>query len=409
MKISFIYTPSRVSWSYTYRKYPWLRTAEYEIQLARLLAEPNGGMSGYQSALTLMGHECQTVFPEINPLQQTWFRENVAQKSGPLNGQDILQRQIASFQPDVLYCSVSNSFGSHFIRSLKASVPSIKAVVMYVGSFTYDVDLIKDADVVVACSQELVDSLVVGGAKAHYIPHAFDSINVATAKSADIVQIPKVFFSGSLVRRKGMHDEREKVLAHLARNLPSAYYLSMAHSSSSVMRMDWCLLKVSSEISRGISHIPFLGSTFGRSNTFRRLSRIRVADSPIVSRDISKVAKPPVYGLDVYALYRSYLVTLNHSGEYASAENLRLFEATGAGACLLTDFKFNLADYFSLDDEVVTYSSEEECVEKAKYLLDHPDVARGIGISAAQRSAQEHTYVKRSELLQKLLSDALSS
>ena len=49
---------------------------------------------------------------------------------------------------------------------------------------------------------------------------------------------------------------------------------------------------------------------------------------------------------------------------------MRLFEATGAGACLITDRKVNLPAMFEPDVEVVTYSSVEECSEKVRYLLE---------------------------------------
>ena len=44
---------------------------------------------------------------------------------------------------------------------------------------------------------------------------------------------------------------------------------------------------------------------------------------------------------------------------------MRLFEATGSGACLVTDWKENLGELFEPDVEVVTYRSVAECVKKS--------------------------------------------
>jgi spore maturation protein CgeB len=46
---------------------------------------------------------------------------------------------------------------------------------------------------------------------------------------------------------------------------------------------------------------------------------------------------------------------------------LRLFETTGIGTCLLTDWKPNISELF----EPVTYRSPAEALEKARGLLDH--------------------------------------
>jgi hypothetical protein len=58
-----------------------------------------------------------------------------------------------------------------------------------------------------------------------------------------------------------------------------------------------------------------------------------------------------VYGLEMYGILARSKITINCeadcSGEYAS--NMRLFEATGMGALLITDWKKNLSDLFEID------------------------------------------------------------
>ena len=57
-------------------------------------------------------------------------------------------------------------------------------------------------------------------------------------------------------------------------------------------------------------------------------------------------------------------MTLNHHIDVAEAYagNLRLFEATGVGTLLVTDWKKNLHEMFEAGKEVVTYRTPEECV-----------------------------------------------
>ena len=86
-----------------------------------------------------------------------------------------------------------------------------------------------------------------------------------------------------------------------------------------------------------------------------------------------------------------------------SASNMRLFEATGVGSCLITDWKENLSDIFEPESEVVTYRSAEECVEKVRWLLDHPKEREQIAAQGQARTLKDHTFARRAELLDELL------
>ena len=90
------------------------------------------------------------------------------------------------------------------------------------------------------------------------------------------------------------------------------------------------------------------------------------------------------------------------------AGNARLFEATGMAACLLTDWKLNLPDIFEPDVEVVTYKSSEECLEKARYLLDHEDERKAIAEAGQRRILRDHTYTQRALQMDELIQRTLS-
>lgn len=49
--------------------------------------------------------------------------------------------------------------------------------------------------------------------------------------------------------------------------------------------------------------------------------------------------RPPAFGLEMYNLLKNSLITFNLHTDftYGSVGNIRMFEATGMGACLLTD------------------------------------------------------------------------
>jgi spore maturation protein CgeB len=89
-------------------------------------------------------------------------------------------------------------------------------------------------------------------------------------------------------------------------------------------------------------------------------------------------------------------ITLNHHGDVAPyANNMRLFEATGMGTLLITDWKLNLTEMFEPGREVVTYHTFEECAERIVYYLEHEKERDEIAKAGQQRTLREHTYYHR--------------
>jgi hypothetical protein len=108
-----------------------------------------------------------------------------------------------------------------------------------------------------------------------------------------------------------------------------------------------------------------------------------------------------VWGCAMYEILRRSKITLNHHIGIASsyANNMRLFEATGAGALLLTDWKENLIDMFEPGKEVVAYRTPRECVELVGYYLEHEEARASIARNGQQRTLREHTYYQRMQEL----------
>jgi spore maturation protein CgeB len=103
------------------------------------------------------------------------------------------------------------------------------------------------------------------------------------------------------------------------------------------------------------------------------------------------------WGRKMYEVLRRSKITLNHhigiAGPYAA--NMRLFEATGVGTMLLTDWKSNLKDMFEPGKEVVAYRTNEECMELLSYYLDHDEERDSIARAGHQRTLRDHNYYQR--------------
>ena len=111
----------------------------------------------------------------------------------------------------------------------------------------------------------------------------------------------------------------------------------------------------------------------------------------------------------MYALLRRSQITLNHHGDVpAFANNMRLYEATGMGCLLVTDYRDNLHEMFEPDLEVVAYRDAAECVDKVLFYLEERNRAARDRIAAAgqRRTLNEHTYYARMKHLVELIDAA---
>jgi len=115
------------------------------------------------------------------------------------------------------------------------------------------------------------------------------------------------------------------------------------------------------------------------------------------------------WGLRMYQILAQSGMTVNHHIDLAEnyANNMRLFEATGSGALLITDRKDNIHEMFEPDKEVITYSSPSECVDKIRYYLAHESERQAIALSGQARTLREHTYRHRMRELVDLVSKYL--
>jgi hypothetical protein len=106
--------------------------------------------------------------------------------------------------------------------------------------------------------------------------------------------------------------------------------------------------------------------------------------------------KGPAWGEKMFQILGRSQITLNRHGAVAKefAGNMRLFEATGMGAALVTDWKPNLASLFD-EQEVISYLNFKDLVEKLQGLKNSPEKVSEIAQNGQLRTHQSHTYKKR--------------
>jgi spore maturation protein CgeB len=74
---------------------------------------------------------------------------------------------------------------------------------------------------------------------------------------------------------------------------------------------------------------------------------------------------------------------------------MRLYESTGVGTMLLTDYKDNLHTLFGVDTEVAVYHNAQDCLGKIDYYLTHEKERQQLAEAGQHRTLNEHTYHHR--------------
>jgi len=111
------------------------------------------------------------------------------------------------------------------------------------------------------------------------------------------------------------------------------------------------------------------------------------------------------------ALNCSARAVLNISRESMAATGFspatRVFEAAGAGACLMTDDWAGIELFLQPDKEVLVVRDGADVAELLQSLT--PAHAAAIGAAALKRVRRDHTYEQRAALLQSILTRAMAA
>jgi spore maturation protein CgeB len=108
-------------------------------------------------------------------------------------------------------------------------------------------------------------------------------------------------------------------------------------------------------------------------------------------------------------LARSRIVVNRHiEAAQGFANNMRLYEATGMGAALLTEDAPNLGGLFEPGSEVVAYRGEDELLVSIEELSADDGRRGAIARSGHTRTLREHTYERRIGELAAMLEPRLS-
>jgi spore maturation protein CgeB len=303
--------------------------------------------------------------------------------------------------PDVLWVENLSFLDTDWFDKVRSRIKSIKLIIAYhCAPYTRKyLDKLRNADFIVTCTPGLKEIMESEGMKAYLVYHAFDKEMLQRLDAATETSTRSLTFSGSLITGDTFHNSRINLIEKLVKdNINIALYVTL--ESSLRIRLKQMIFFVSRFLKIiGLDKVTMKYSFF-------EYGRILVKN---YSSKLIKLNHSPQYGMKMYNLFSRSKIVLNiHTGvagDYAG--NMRIFEVTGVGSCLLTDNKKNMQDLFDTDNEVVVYNDTEDCLRKVKWLLENEKERERIAKAGQKKTLSIHTVENRCRSILEIINNEL--
>jgi len=359
----------------------FLNDKSYDEKLSYLLSKKYYQADSLAQALIKLGHEAEVIIPACNPLQLSWLKENdkklflkwnfqkpirsfksrFFKKYNTFNSirDEVLVAQLEKEKPDVVFVYSTIWIGSKTLEKIKLFVKKIILQWSCPIEEKWKNLSFNKFDFIVSSSTSIADYFSKKGIPSFYWQQAFDK-TILDQLSIEISAKKDLVFIGNFT---SFHSYRYEIIEYLLQNN---------------------------------INIDVYGD--GKDS---------MPDDSILKLKIKK----PLNGIEMFEKYNQYKMALHIYGEgkenngidwtsFAGAK--RNFEITGIGTTLLTSYQKNLKELFN-EDEILTFKTKEECLEKVRYYLNKPIELKNIAQAGQKKTLKEHTFVNRAESLLKLI------
>jgi spore maturation protein CgeB len=384
---------------------PNVAEKSYKDQKTAFEADQFAWSNFWSQALGPLGYEVEEVTANVESMQRRWLTENGLRCNSRNWILEITALQIIHFKPEILFLDDYSTFTYSWIQEIRSRCPSIRLVIGWCGASYQDVSVFRAYDAVLSCVPEMVENFKRMGHTAFHINHAF-SPSILEHFKKPVTKTIDLSFIGQVARGKTMHGSREQLLKFLAeKNLPLEIFSPLKEADAAREQFKY-LAKIAAYY--GVKSLKTFGVSNETLDKFPKLGGVARWEARPQHESVGilkNFLRPSVFGINFYQKLLESRVTLNSHIDISprSASNMRLFEATGIGTCLLTDWKENIAELFVPEEEVVTYRSFEECAEKARWLLENPGEQKKIAEAGQKRCLKDHTFAQRAKILDEII------
>lgn len=274
---------------------------------------------------------------------QKWFKENNIEELDYSYEQKLLI-QIAFYKPDILYIHELVLFNSNFYKKIRFLLPNTIIIGWSCSpSVRTNYSMLHLVDLVYTCSRNTVDILKQNNINVKYLSHVFDSSKFTKNYNKNKYD---VVFAGTIDRKE--YPSRNKLLLYL--------------------------------IKKGIKI-----SIFGNCK----------------DPQLKRYTHPSIYGKEYYNILNQSKIVLNKHilDDTDFSGNIRLFETTGIGTFLLSDYKKDMKTKFNIKDEVILYKNKYDATVKIKKYLKNNIKREKIASKAKWKTMRKYSYKNNAEII----------
>lgn len=353
-----------------YAENPDLKYASYDTQYRSIMQRSVAWSDFWKKNLEKIGtYQCEELCVNAEHLQKTWAKEHKINYSEKTWTEDILEAQIKEFKPDIFFSHDFTYIKTSLRLKIKAIFPKV-IIIGWDGVAKNDPARFEGCDLMLSCVQSVADFYRTNGFTSYFFPFGFETSVLDKIKSRK--KPIDISFIGSITLGNDNHKHRLKLISYLVEHTNIEIRMPRFPRWPNIIKQN------------------LIAQFYGKKTFWNDLP------------DIYKIKKrasrnQPCFGLDMYQALADSKITINaHINSIGPvAANMRLFEATGVGTCLLTDAKENITDYFIPDKEILTYSTPEECLAKVQYLLSHNDDREQIARAGQEKTLTLYSFEQR--------------
>jgi len=298
-----------------------------------------------------LGQDSKIIIYNFKTLQKKWCEENNVifdenwKYSVPI-------KQIKKEKPDILFLSSIFDYYGSFLNEVK---PFVKKTCAWISCpFDKNTINLSNIDLVFTLFKPHYDYFVENNIPTYFTNAVFDESVLKELKEEKKYDLT---FIGGI---GGYHKKREKYLKKLIKKTP----------------------------------IKVWGYGYRSKNPIKNFLKQLLSGFRY-----KKVYQGEAWGIDMLKIIAQSKITFNSHGDIAKghAVNMRMFEATGVGSLLITDYADNITDFYEPDKEIICYKNMDEAIEKINYYLKHDEERKKIALAGQKKTLENYTYKKKAK------------
>ena len=341
-----------------YNKFPDLKNRSYAMQIQSLLDDGFSSGSIITPYLNNNIYSSELIIANNLYSQSQWIKENQDKLPSYKNwtAEELLALQIEIIKPDILYILNPIEFDHNFCNRLKWKP---KLLIAWRASIFDKNSNLHGFDYLFSHLTYCKNGSILRGAKrAETLFPGFSNRVLKKirweSKKWDFI------FTGNAT---GLHKRRNKYLIDVAR-----YFSNYNHIKSALF----------------------------------------ISSYNVLPKDLPIDNLGPRWGIDMYQEIQQSKIVLNADIDIAKeAGNFRMFEVTGIGSFLLTEYHPNIEQLFKPGVEIETFKDSNELIAKIKYYLAHPEERESIARRGHERCLKDHMMENRIKVFDKIISSCM--